>query len=173
MLFASFPHQFIRRDAHLFWRRSRGSVGKVQRSLWVCMKVYWCVENGRCHLGVLAQLAAAAAAAAWTHDVWAVWLCERPCVLFRGEGRCSSSGFKINQSGMWPLGPKGFIHTDRGTSPLLSAFLSHPRMNHAVSCTIMQPYLPGRLTWHEQPVCFFFLSMFCASSFSLPSHLNL
>lgn len=129
------------------------------------MKVYWCVENGRCHLGVLAQLAAAAA---WTHDVW---LCERPCVLFRGEGRCSSSGFKINQSGMWPLGPKGFIHSEeRALCSLhflvilrwIMQFPAHP-------CSLLSQDEWADMNNHSLVFCFFFY-MYLVLPASLSPH---
>lgn len=148
--------QFIRRDAHLFWRKNKYSIGKVKKSL----------HSLSVHEGLLVcrkwQMSLGCASSAGSSSSVNSWceLCERPRLLFRGEGRCSSSGFKINQSGMWPLGPKGFIHT--GTGPLLSASLSHPNMSQTVSCTFIQLYLKGWLAWHELHNLRFWRA-FCAS----------
>lgn len=97
----------------LFWRRKEGSLRKVNRSLsslsvreglLVCRK--WQMSLG-----------CASSAGSSSMNSWCE-LCDCvnvPACCSGGEGRCSSSGFKINQSGMWPLGPKGFIHTEERT----------------------------------------------------------
>lgn len=151
--------------------KSKVSVGEVKNSFWVCVEVYWCVENGRCHWGVLAQLAAAAAA--WTLDVSCVTVWTSLLVVRggEGEGRCSSSGFKINQSGMRPLGPKGFIHTEERSLCSLRFLVIRGwiMMFAAHSC--------GRVSAGGLPDVnnrsLVLWMVFCASSCSLSSHLNL